>query len=310
MKYFYSLFKLPVYFGFLFVNITLFGQSIAFYDVTFTSFWNSADHGTLPPNAHWSSLVGATHKTPNEFLEIGSKASLGIEMVAEDGVNSTFQTEINSNADANQFINGGGLASGLGTILIQNLEVNEEFPLLTLVSMIAPSPDWFITINSINLRSGNNSINNGWKDTFTIDLFPYDAGTEEGNTYSMTNPATTPQENITSLINISPFNANKIGTMTLTYNSSTLSTKNTDELENITVFPNPTSDKIVISNINGIDLKMVDIYNVYGKLVKRINPISKTSELEIDLSNFSTNLYLLRLKTVEDQTKTYKLLVQ
>jgi len=310
MKTNISFFKLPFFFILITINALSFGQSVASYDITFTSFWNDADHGTLPANAHWSSLVGATHKTTNEFLEIGNKASLSIERVAEDGVYSNFQTEINTNPDADQFINGGGLSFGQGNIVIQNLQVSEDFPLLTLVSMIAPSPDWFITINSINLRSGNMSINNGWKDSFTIDLFPYDAGTEDGNTYSMSNPETNPQGNITSLINISPFNANKIGTMTLTYNSSTLSTFNGISLKDVMLFPNPASHHITISNIKNTDLKTVDIFDVRGKLIKQVVPNSKSFILDMDLSELPSNLYLIRLRTTDGQTKTYKLLVQ
>ena len=311
MKSYNSYFKWPLYLLLLLITNNLFGQSVASYDITFTSFWNSSDHGTLPSNAHWSSLVGATHKTANEFLEVGNKASLGIEMVAEDGVNTTFQTEVNTNADANQYINGGGLASGLGTISIQNLQVSEDFPLLTLVSMIAPSPDWFITANSINLRSGNIGINNGWKDTFTIDLFPYDAGTEEGNSYAMSNPATNPQENISSLINVAPFNANKIGTMTFTYNSSTLSSKGIEGIEIVTIYPNPSPHgKITISNIKNIDLNSVTLYDVYGKQIKQITPDNKTAKLEMDVSNLPSTLYLLSLMTTQGNSKTFKLVLQ
>jgi hypothetical protein len=41
-------------------------------------------------------------------------------------------------------------------------------------------------------------------EALTLDLHPYDAGTEEGSGFSLSNPATSPQEAI-ALINGSPF---------------------------------------------------------------------------------------------------------
>ncbi|WP_262910762.1 hypothetical protein [Wocania arenilitoris] len=63
------------------------------------------------------------------------------------------------------------MGSAKGTIT-RNIQVSSDYPFVSLASMIAPSPDWFIAINSKNLRSGNNAINNGWRTSFTVDVFP------------------------------------------------------------------------------------------------------------------------------------------
>ncbi len=286
-----------------------FSQSTATYTITFVSVWNSSDHGTLPGGAHWSSLVGATHQTPDEFLTMGNTASPGIKDIAETGAFGTFQSEINSNADANQFISGGGLGSATGIITVNNLQVSEDFPLLTLASMIAPSPDWFIAVNSVNLRSGNNAINNGWKNTFSMDLFPYDAGTDDGSSYTASNAATMPQGVITNLSGVMPFNTNKIGTITFTYNTSTLSSEKTNVLNNLKIFPNPTESNITISSIQNIKLKNIEIYNVLGKLVKEISIKNNLSKLEINLSDLNRGIYLLNLTTVNGLNKTQKLVI-
>ena len=57
--------------------------------------------------------------------------------------------------------------------------------------MLAPSPDWFVGVNGINLFSGNK-----WIIDTTINLYPHDAGTEEGDIFGYNNPATVPQQNI------------------------------------------------------------------------------------------------------------------
>jgi hypothetical protein len=75
-----------------------------------------------------------------------------------------------------------------------SIEVSASFPLVTLVTMVAPTPDWFVGVHGLDLRDGA-----GWKDGVTVDLFGYDAGTEEGTGFSLANPATVPQQPISLL---------------------------------------------------------------------------------------------------------------
>ncbi|UKM64757.1 spondin domain-containing protein [Flavobacteriaceae bacterium GSB9] len=294
------------------------GQSMAVYDIVFESVWESVDNNptdgistiSLPSNAHWSSMVLVTHKTANTFLTVGAKASSGIELIAEEGDTSTFEDEVNANNDANKIIVGNGLSSAKGTIAINNVVISEDFALITLASMIAPSPDWFIAVNSENLRSGNQSINNGWKSTLTIDLYPYDAGTEDGNTYSLNNPATNPIGNISSLSNVFPFNDKKIGTVTFTYNSSTLSTENALALTDLKIFPNPAKDNITISNIESNSISSVKIYTVVGKLIKQIENLKQEEkQIKIDLTTLKRGVYLLNVKGTLGENFTQKLII-
>ncbi len=202
--------------AFLFMlALTAYGQTTATYDIVFTSNWEA--HGPLPNNAHFTRLVGAAHNSNVTFLEMGGFATPGVELVAELGSNGQFSNEVSSAINANnadQFINGPDLFfNGSGrTITISDLQIDANFPLITLTSMIAPSPDWFIAVNSVSLLDANNQ----WISEITMDIFPYDAGTEEGNSYSLNNPATNPQERISSLRGIAPFNSQKIGTLVFT----------------------------------------------------------------------------------------------
>lgn len=298
----------------LLFSLQVFSQSIANYDISLTTIWNTTDHTSVPPGAHWSSLVGATHNTANQFVELGvvSPTTNGIKDVAETGNNSNFMNEVNAAISlnkANQWINAGGLGSAVGTFTVNNLQVNQNYPLITLVSMVAPSPDWFIAINSLNLRSGNAGINNGWKDTFTIDVFAYDAGTDDGIDYTSADAISNPRVGVFMLTN-ALINANKMGTITFTYNSSTLSISKVNHLENIQIFPNPVNDVISISNLQNIDLKNVAIYNILGRLIKVISIDNKAAKLDVNLSNFNKGLYLLKLNTFDDKHITRKLIVE
>ena len=282
-------------------------QSIATYTVTFTSVWNSSDHGTLPSGAHWSKLVGANHNSNITFLEIGQNATLGIENIAEEGLNSEFQNnEVQpsvDNGNTEQYIDGDDLNSATGTITIMGLEISENYPLLTLVSMIAPSPDWMIALNSFSLLDGGNN----WKDNISIDLFPYDAGTDDGTNYTSSNNDTNPQVPISSLQGVFPFNSNKIGTLTITLDS--VLNVNEDFISEVKIFPNPTKGQITISNIENVNLKTIEVYNILGSLIANINVEEELNNINLNLEALQKSIYLIKLNTFDGKSKTQKLII-
>ncbi len=204
-------------------------DSPAIYRVTFTSNWNNDAHPalTLPGSAHWSNLVGATHNDAVTFWQVGGLATPGIERVAESGTNATFQAEVTAATEANtadQWIQTGltpfYAPDSTATI---TLTVQPEFPLLTLATMLAPSPDWFTGVSNLALQDEAGA----WVDSFTLDLYPYDAGTEDGSGYSLSNPATVPAVPIAPLRNVSPFSAEPIATLTVTRLSAEPTPSNT-----------------------------------------------------------------------------------
>ena len=75
-------------------------------------------------------------------------------------------------------------------IMVQNM-----YSMVSLITMIAPSPDWFVGVDSYDLCGMN-----GWKEKVTMDLLPWDAGTENGQTYSLNNIATDPVDVIMRII--------------------------------------------------------------------------------------------------------------
>jgi len=297
---------------FMLCPIAMIAQSRAVYDINVTTIWTSSEHTWVPGNAHWSDLIGATHNTPNAFFQVGQLATVGIKDVAELGLNTEITNEVNaaiSGGTADQLLQDGffpnvGHGDNAG---FTNVTVDENFPLVTLVAMVAPSPDWFIAANSINLRSGNPSIRNGWKDTFTIDLFAYDAGTDSGNNYDALDVITNPFQPI-SLITGSPINGVRMGTMTFTYKSSALSVNDVQTNNTIRLHPNPaTSNQISILNIGS--LKSITIYNTLGKEVKSIKNISAVNNYSLDISNISNGIYIIKLLDAENRSTNKKLII-
>ena len=67
-------------------------------------------------------------------------------------------------------------------IMVQNM-----YSMVSLISMIAPSPDWFVGVDSYDLCGMN-----GWKENVTMDLLPWDAGTDSGRSFTTEDMATNP----------------------------------------------------------------------------------------------------------------------
>ncbi len=268
------------------------GQTTVKYDITFTSIWNANDHTTVPSGAHWSKLVGATHKTANAFLETGKLATTGIKNVAEFGSNSNFNSEVSAKitaGEADQYINGPSLGSATGDMLITDLVVAKDFPLVTLVSMIAPSPDWIINVNSHSLLDANG----GWKTSEVIDVFAYDAGTDSGTDYTSSNSVTSPFQAI-SKITGTPINGNKMGTLTITL--KTPLSVNAHRLNQVKAYPNPVSNgKINLVNLEGISVSKLEIYNASGSRLKTMSEITHGDALAVDIPDVATGIYFIRL---------------
>lgn len=170
----------------------------ATYEVRFIFDWNSTDFpNEYPSSAHFSPLVGWVHEKDHSYFKEGELASSGIEQMAETGSTTTLVNELEALIDQNEGLatyTGSGLNSGVGTISI-DIEVNRDFPAVSLASMLAPSPDWFVACVSVNLLDEDNE----FVLEKTLVGHVYDAGTEDGCGFSLNNPETMPQIPITRI---------------------------------------------------------------------------------------------------------------
>lgn len=189
----------------------------ATYMVEFAATWSAETHpDDFPGNPHFSGLIGATHAAAVSLWTDGGTASTGIENMSETGGKGALIDEINlaiADSTAENTLSGGGIGTSPGTVSL-TFAITEEFPLVTLVSMLAPSPDWFVGV------SGENLLKNGaWITSLTVDLYAYDAGTDSGTTYTAGNQDTNPAEAI-GRIETAPFLIDgavpPIGTFTFT----------------------------------------------------------------------------------------------
>ncbi len=167
------------------------------YSVTFEATWSPQSHPTeIPPNPHFSGLIGGTHRAGVSFWEAGGQASEGVRLMAERGRQSPLDAEVNAAiavGQAQHLLVGGDVPSSPGTTSLE-FPVSLEYPLVTLVTMVAPSPDWFVGVSGLSLLE-----NGTWVQERSVELYPWDAGTDSGSTYRSPDLVTAPPEPIRRL---------------------------------------------------------------------------------------------------------------
>jgi hypothetical protein len=164
------------------------------YRVTFEASWSASSHPTdIPRNPHFSRLIGGTHNSTVKFWESGRLASEGIRLMAEQGRTTPLDTEVEAAIAAGQaqrVLVGDGIDRSPDRVVL-DFEISRDFSLVTLVSMLAPSPDWFVGVSGLSL------IENGdWVPEKVVVLQPWDAGTDSGATFGSADLRTSPAEPI------------------------------------------------------------------------------------------------------------------
>ncbi len=111
------------------------------YRVTFVSTWSAQTHPeSFPADAHYSGLHGATHHAGWSLWRPGGTATPGIERMAERGKSSPLKEEIREAVRAGHAgaeIRGDNLRRSPGSLGV-DLRISREYPLVSLVAMLAP----------------------------------------------------------------------------------------------------------------------------------------------------------------------------
>mgnify|MGYP000524084015 CR=1 FL=1 len=155
------------------------------YKLTFVSTWSAETHPeSFPTEPHYSKLVGATHQFYGQVWSPGQLASTGIKGIAEQGLNVQFRKEIDwaiKINEAGSYIDGPDMKLSPGQVDTR-FTVTPDFPLVSVLSMIAPSPDWVVGVSGLSMCE-----NATWVLEKTLTLQAYDVGTDAGETYLATN---------------------------------------------------------------------------------------------------------------------------
>lgn len=166
--------------------------------------WNSDSPAFPDKDAHFSWMGGATHNANVKFWEVGTLASPGIDLMSITGLTTDLILEVQSEIDKGNAENiisrrhwfcPTGLSHRLCREPIFEFEVSKEFPLVSMVSMLGPSPDWFIGTESLSMVDKNGR----FIPAITYELYPYDAGIASDNGVNDCcdrEPLSDPQQNV------------------------------------------------------------------------------------------------------------------
>ena len=178
--------------------------------------------GSFPQDAHFSWFGGATHNDQVNFWNVGQVASAGIKEMAETGATFILEDEVEA-----AIIEGAtdSLLSyrhwfcpldiphpNCGTMSVE-FDINMDYPLVTLVSMLGPSPDWFVGVSGLSMME-----NGHWIPELTIDLRPLDGGTRSENRFELFGTLTDPPDPVSVITTESGqlIGPGSLGTLTFT----------------------------------------------------------------------------------------------
>ncbi|KAF5286620.1 hypothetical protein FQA39_LY16228 [Lamprigera yunnana] len=176
------------------------------YEVTFEGLWSRNTHPKDFPSDVWrtrfSDVIGASHTTEYYFWNYGEGASEGLREVAENASTRTLESELKAKSEHIRTIikaRGIGYPNVTGKTFAV-FRVDNRHHLMSLVSMIYPSPDWFVGVSSLELCLENCS----WAESMTLRLYPNDAGTDDGLTYDAADQPAYPRGVIRKITSNSP----------------------------------------------------------------------------------------------------------
>lgn len=290
----------------------VFAQSEATYSVTFESTWTSSSHPDgFPPGPHFSGLVGATHRPSVVLWEPGAKASQGIEVMAETGAKSILLAEaeaLQGSGSVESTLSGSGIPSPGSTSL--TFTVSESHAFVSLVAMLAPSPDWFVGVSGLALRDGD-----GWISEIVVPLDVYDAGTDSGSTYTADDDDTAPADDI-ARIEESPFKVGDalvpVGTYTFALQRVTDAEVGPQALELAEIAPNPVRSAATLAITRSAASPItVEVFDALGRLVS--TPVAPQGAgrqiVRIETIGWAPGVYHARV-TARSQSATRRFVVQ
>lgn len=166
------------------------------YEVMFQGLWSKETHPRDFPSSEWllhfSDVIGASHSANYRVWEKGALASKGLEQVAKWGSPRLLESELKASSKQIRTII---KARGLWHPNVQGktfaiFRTDPENHLVSLVSMLGPSPDWIVGISALELCLANCT----WMDRQEILLYPWDAGVDDGISYESPDiPASPPK---------------------------------------------------------------------------------------------------------------------
>jgi len=169
----------------------------AAYELTLTPMWTAASHPLDYPKVgllsgpHFSGLIGATHGSDFALFGAGRAPTPGLERLSEEGKHSPLDAELRAMTAAGRagMLFESDAIKDLGRSATARVQVDDRFPMVSVVAMIAPSPDWFAGVANVDLKEGGQ-----WVAEKMLEVFAWDSGGDDGTTYEAADADTNPKK--------------------------------------------------------------------------------------------------------------------
>jgi len=158
----------------------------ATYEVVFVPSWNPGTHAEDYPITHakkglLTPMIGATHGDDYRLFAEGQKPTPGLERLSEMGKHDPLDAEIQAAVAAGE---AGSLIEAMegseGPIhapVSLRFDINQRYSTVSLVGMIAPSPDWFYGVSTTLVSDGQ------WVPSRVVPAYAWDSGGDAGTRY-------------------------------------------------------------------------------------------------------------------------------
>jgi len=176
------------------------------YSFVFEGIWSNETHPKDFPFAiwltHFSDVIGASHDSDFSFWGENHIATDGFRSLAEFGSPRALEQELRGKGNRlRTLIKAAGLwYPHVNTNTSSHFWVDRKNHKVSMVSMFGPSPDWVVGISGLNLCK----VDCSWLEGEDFDLYPWDAGTDNGITYMSPNSETQPRERMTRITTMYP----------------------------------------------------------------------------------------------------------
>ncbi|XP_022235881.1 spondin-1-like isoform X2 [Limulus polyphemus] len=176
------------------------------YEVSFEGLWSRHTHPKdFPSNEllpQFSDIIGSSHTADFRMWEYGGYASRGLCQLAELGTTKKLESELKTESDKiRTIVKARGLwHPNLNGKTFAVFRVDKKHHLMSLLSKLSPSPDWIVGVSALELCMKNCS----WITNKVMNLYPWDAGIHDGQSYLSEISPTIPQDKIKRITSHDP----------------------------------------------------------------------------------------------------------
>ncbi|XP_018497039.1 spondin-2-like [Galendromus occidentalis] len=180
-------------------------NSVAVFQLSLVTEWTRSrfpkQYPEFRPAAQWAPLIGESHSLNVTLWRENRRVSDGFRDYARDSITKGLldRFEREEGAGVGDLFEAPSIPTGNGLTSLRFIG-DHRHHMLSFAVRLVPSPDWFIGLDSQDLCQNASH----WQSSFTVDLHPWDAGTDNGFTFTSPDFETEPRGPVTPITSKNP----------------------------------------------------------------------------------------------------------